>query len=69
MDSGDEVEASQVGKGWRLEEITKGDKKYYRWRWQKTNNDGTPAKTESGGYKRGSKYIPIELAKVAKNGK
>lgn len=28
-----------------------------RWRWQLKNSDGSPCRTASGGYKRGSRYV------------
>lgn len=28
-----------------------------RWRWQIKNSDGSPCRTASGGYKRGSRYV------------
>lgn len=28
-----------------------------RWRWQLKNSDGSPCRSASGGYKRGSRYV------------
>lgn len=62
IELGAEIEAAV--KGWRLERNSNG---YFRYRWQKKDAEGNPIKyvRESGsvGYKRGSKYVPIEIAR------
>lgn len=59
-----EEEIVDEARGWRLEQNSNG---YYRWRWQLKDADGNPItyvnKSGNIGYKRGSKYVPIEEAK------
>lgn len=58
-----EDEIIETEQGWRLERNSNG---YYRWRWQLKNDSGEPVtyvnKSGNTGYKRGSKYVPIEEA-------
>lgn len=61
------AEVSKKAKGWRLEQNSDG---YWRWRWQKKDNDGNPVtyvnKSGKTGYKRGCEYVPIKDVGKAK---
>jgi hypothetical protein len=59
-----EERIDEAAAGWRLERNSNG---YYRWRWQLKDAAGNSITyvNQSGtvGYRRGSKYVPIDEAK------